>query len=88
LRRELAEELGIVAEVGRLLATTRYHYAGRGWVELTFFEVCSFKGVPTNLVFADIRWEPIENLRNLDFLEADREIIRRLSDRDVELPHC
>ncbi|MGH9519107.1 MAG: NUDIX domain-containing protein, partial [Terriglobales bacterium] len=39
LRRELREELGIVAKPGRLLARVRHTYAETGTLELAFYEV-------------------------------------------------
>jgi mutator protein MutT len=86
LRRELREELGIAATIGPILAATRHHYAGRGPVELTFFDVPRFEGAPMNIVFAEIRWVPIPNLEDLDFLEADREFVRRLSSGELSSP--
>ncbi len=86
LRRELEEELAIDAEVGGIVATSRHHYEGRGWVELSFFAVRRFRGVPTNRVFADMRWIPTTDLMQLDFLEGDREIVRRLAAGELELP--
>lgn len=85
LRRELQEELGIVAEIGRVLAATKHEYSGRGWIELTFFEVGRFEREPVNRVFADIRWVRVADLESLDFLDADREFIRQLSIKRVEL---
>lgn len=75
LRRELAEELGIDAEIGRELWHTEHTYPGRPPVALTFFRVERIHGEPRNLVFADIRWMAVENLHTLDFLEADRELL-------------
>jgi mutator protein MutT len=75
LRRELREELGIVARIGPALATSRHQYAGRDVVEITFFAVRELEGTPTNLVFGDMRWVKPEDLSQLDFLEADREFV-------------
>jgi mutator protein MutT len=78
LRRELREELGIEAEVGAELLQHEHTYPGRPAVALVFFRVDRFAGEPRNLVFAAIRWVPIDALQQLDFLEADRELIARL----------
>jgi hypothetical protein len=67
------------------LATNRHHYAGRGWLELTFFAVGRFDGTPTNLVFADMRWVSVSDLATLDFLDADREFVRRLANGEVAI---
>lgn len=78
LRRELREELGIEAEVGRALWQSEHTYPGRPPVALVFFRVDRFAGEPRNLVFADIRWVDLAGLAALDFLAADRELIARL----------
>lgn len=84
LRRELEEELGIVAAIGAVLATTRHNYEG-GELEITFFEVDHFEGVPTNRIFADMRWVKITELEGVDFLEADLAFVRRLAKGRVTL---
>jgi 8-oxo-dGTP diphosphatase len=85
LRRELEEELGIVAEIGPLLAATRHHYAGRDTVEISFFAVRGYEGSLTNRVFADIRWAMVTELSGLDFLEGDREFVSQLARGDIAL---
>jgi len=79
LRRELREELGIEAEIGSIIWRTRHTYPGREPVALTFFAVPAFRGVLRNRVFAATRWVEITELVQLDFLEADRELIALLS---------
>jgi 8-oxo-dGTP diphosphatase len=78
LRRELREELGIEAEVGREVWQSQHTYPGRPTVALTFFRVDHFAGEPRNLVFAEIRWVALADLAGLDFLAADRELIAEL----------
>lgn len=78
LRRELREELGIEAEVGRELWRSVHTYPGRPPVALAFFRVDRFAGEPRNLVFAAIRWLAVAELARLDFLAADRALIDRL----------
>lgn len=78
LRRELREELGIEAVIGRLLWQSVHTYPGRPPVALAFFRVDRFAGEARNLVFADIRWAAAGELAELDFLAADRELIARL----------
>jgi 8-oxo-dGTP diphosphatase len=78
LRRELREELGIDAEVGRELGRATHTYPGRPPVALVFFRVDRFAGELRNLVFADVRWVPLAGLAALDFLAADRDLIHRL----------
>ena len=78
LQRELREELGIDADVGSELWRTRHTYPGREPVELFFFSITTFHGCLVNHSFANIRWVPVGTLSNLDFLEADRDLVGRL----------
>lgn len=86
LRRELHEELGIEAEIGREVWRSAHTYPGREPLALTFFAVPTFRGALQNRVFADIRWVRIAALAELDFLEADRELVDRLARGEVTLP--
>lgn len=81
LRRELREELGIEAEIAEELARYEWRYVGKPPIELVFYRARLRAGEPQNRVFAEIRWERPERLHALDFLEADRDFIRRLVSR-------
>lgn len=85
LRRELREELGIEAEIGREVWHAEHTYPQRDPVALTFFVVPAFRGALQNRVFADIRWVGVSALGSLDFLAADRELIDRLARGDIAL---
>jgi 8-oxo-dGTP diphosphatase len=85
LRRELREELGIRADVGRELYSNRHDYPERQTVEIHFFLVPVYRGSLVNRGFAEIRWVAVEDLRTLDFLDGDREFIFRLERREVDL---
>jgi len=78
LRRELQEELGIDAEIGAEILRLRHRYPDR-YVEVVFFAVPKFNGIPRNNVFEAIEWVPREKLVEYPFLEADREMVQRLS---------
>jgi 8-oxo-dGTP diphosphatase len=79
LRRELQEELGIQAEIGRNVTTLRHVYPNGGELELQFFVVEKFAGEITNFIFHDVRWEKLDNLPQYEFLEADRLLVRDLA---------
>jgi 8-oxo-dGTP diphosphatase len=79
LRRELEEELGIVAEIGDCLGRTTHQYPGFNPVELHFFEVTGFAGEAVNLAFEQIVWMDPAELPTLDFLEADVPLVNRLA---------
>jgi hypothetical protein len=38
--------------------------------------VQKFAGEPRNLIFQQMRWEPVSNLGAFDFLEGDRDFLR------------
>lgn len=79
LRRELEEELGIVATIGDELARIQHEYPNGGMVELRFFVVREYKGQIENLIFRDMQWAPPRDLPTYDFLEADLTLVRDLA---------
>jgi 8-oxo-dGTP diphosphatase len=80
LRRELDEELGITAMIGRPVARVRHKYRNGGTIDLQFFVVRDFSGSIENRIFNDVRWSPLERLTEFDFLAADLGLIRDLSE--------
>jgi len=83
LRRELAEELGIDAEVGPEVHRTDYRYPNGVTVRLLFFKIVRYSGVPRNLEFERFAWARPDELSGFDFLEADREVVDRLARGEV-----
>ncbi len=79
MRRELEEELGIVAEVGAEVARIVHEYPGSGSVELRFFEIHKYQGEIENRIFREIRWVTRKELLGLDFLEADLGLVNDLA---------
>lgn len=86
LRRELQEELGVVADIGAELYRTRHHYAGVYSVKLAFHHVARFSGDPHNCAFEQIRWAEPAQLPMLDFLEGDAELIGLLKRGEIWVP--
>ena len=80
LARELNEELGIRAVIGRKVAQVRHKYRNGGTIDLQFFVVDQFGGALENRIFNDMRWSPLEELPGFDFLAADLGLIRDLSE--------
>ncbi len=80
LARELNEELGIEAVIGRRVARTRHKYRSGGAVDLQFFVVTEFRGDLQNRIFNDLRWSPLPRLPEYDFLAADLRLVRDLSE--------
>jgi 8-oxo-dGTP diphosphatase len=80
LVRELNEELGISAVIGRRVARIRHKYRNGGTIDLQFFVVREFNGPLENRIFNDMRWVPMGELPEYDFLTADLGLIRDLSE--------
>jgi 8-oxo-dGTP diphosphatase len=80
LTRELNEELGIDAVIGRRVVGLRHRYRNGGTIDLQFFEVNNYTGSIENRIFNDVRWSPLTNLPEYDFLAADLGLIRDLSE--------
>ena len=80
LVRELNEELGITAVIGRRVARIRHKYRNGGAIDLQFFVVNDFSGDLDNRIFNDMRWIRLAELVEYDFLAADLGLIRDLSE--------
>jgi len=79
LHRELEEELGIDAVIGRKVAAIQHTYAGGNGIELHFYRVDLFEGEIQNRIFRDVRWIDRKELTTYDFLEADTGLVKDLS---------
>ncbi len=80
LARELNEELGIDAVIGRRVANVRHKYRNGGAIDLQFFLIESFSGDMEKHIFNEVRWSPLTSLPRYDFLAADLGLIRDLSE--------
>jgi 8-oxo-dGTP diphosphatase len=80
LARELNEELGITAVIGRRVARIRHKYRNGGAIDLQFFVVREFDGALENRIFNDVRWAPLTELPGYDFLAADLGLIQDLAE--------
>jgi 8-oxo-dGTP diphosphatase len=79
LRRELEEELGIIATIGDEAARIRHEYPNGGMVELRFFVVREYQREIENRIFRDMQWVAPGDLPTYDFLEADLTLVRDLA---------
>jgi 8-oxo-dGTP diphosphatase len=79
LRRELEEELGIEALIGDEVARIHHEYPSGGAIELRFYDVRRYRGEIENRIFRDVRWVERSELSQLDFLEADQQLVRDLA---------
>jgi 8-oxo-dGTP diphosphatase len=80
LRRELNEELGIEAVIGKPLTRVRHNYRNGSAVDLRFFIVNEFQGELENRIFNNIQWSELPALPSFDFLAADLGLVRDLAD--------
>ena len=87
LARELREELGIDATIGKELYRTRHRYGeSQSEFVLIFFQADVDDSAPLqNLVFEKFEWADISSLPRYDFLEADKELIDLLASRSIQL---
>jgi 8-oxo-dGTP diphosphatase len=76
LARELDEELGVEATIGRLLHATLHAYPERT-VELRFYS-CGLRGEPMPMLGQQMQWIPRDELDALEFPPADAELIAQL----------
>lgn len=79
LVRELHEELGIHAVVGRELTRYEFAYPRGATILLIFLEVKHYSGELRNGIFEQIRWEDRSNLPSYDFLDGDKDFVQRLA---------
>jgi 8-oxo-dGTP diphosphatase len=79
LKRELSEELNVIADVGEEIFQQRWIYPDRGEFELHFFTVQKFSGEPKNQAFEQILWVSPQDLNKLDLLEGSKAVIRHIT---------
>src|SRR5579859_1149960 len=79
LRRELEEELGILATIGDEVRRIQHEYPNGGMVELRFFVVREYTQEIENRIFRDIQWIAPQDLTGYDFLEADFALVKELA---------
>jgi 8-oxo-dGTP diphosphatase len=80
LARELHEELNVSARIGAELYRTRHRYTEMPEsVEVVFFAAEVDPQKICNCVFERVEWCEPESLGELDFLEADRDLINLLA---------
>ncbi len=86
LARELREELGVTARIGREVFRSKYSYAEmREPIELIFFAAGAAPEEIRNKEFEQLAWRTPESLTQLNFLAADRELIEKLAIRTIRV---
>jgi 8-oxo-dGTP diphosphatase len=87
LQRELREELGVDATIGKELFRTRHRYGdSQSEFQIIFFRADVEASAPLkNLVFEKFEWVELSALPRYDFLDADKELIRLLASSSISL---
>ena len=76
LRRELFEELDIVASVGELVYRVSHTYPEKT-VDLHFYR-CGYEGEPKPMMGQEMRWVSRAELPSLPFPDADADLVAML----------
>jgi 8-oxo-dGTP diphosphatase len=82
LRRELLEELGVAAAVGRQMLVVEHGYPERT-VRL-HFHACQITGEPEARLGQEMAWVSPRDLPRYQFPAADRELIMRLATGEID----
>jgi 8-oxo-dGTP diphosphatase len=87
LARELREELGVEATIGRELFRTRHRYReSQPELELIFFQaILDQSAALQNLVFEGFEWAAPSALPQYNFLQADEEFVALLASHAIPL---
>lgn len=87
LARELQEELGITATIGKELFRTKHRYRdSRTELVLIFFEATVDEAAPLqNLVFEQFEWANPAELSHYNFLQADKEFVSLLASQSISI---
>jgi 8-oxo-dGTP diphosphatase len=82
LRRELKEELAIDVRAAELFRRYEHTYQAGPTVTLHFYRVRNFEGDPKNLVFQQMLWVDVVELKDFDFLDGDRRLIEQIAGQE------
>jgi 8-oxo-dGTP diphosphatase len=87
LARELREELGVEAAIGKELFRTRHRYREfQPELQLIFFQAIIDRSAPLqNLVFEGFEWADPSALPQYNFLQADEEFVALLASGAIPL---
>ncbi len=78
LKRELQEELGINAQIGKLIFAGTHTY-GKNGIILLFYEVKYWKGPITPNHHKDLKWYTPKEIHKLDLPEANKKMLAGLN---------
>ncbi len=78
LRRELAEELGIDAQIGGLITIAKHTTDSGKVIELHTYEILGYTGEIQLRVHDDMHWVPVQDLPSHPQLPADQIVSKTL----------
>jgi 8-oxo-dGTP diphosphatase len=78
LRRELKEELAIEIHSIKRIHTEAAYYEDGGLFNVAYCFVSIFYGEPQNIVFEQIRWVTLDELKKMDMLDGNKPFIDNL----------
>jgi 8-oxo-dGTP diphosphatase len=83
LKRELKEELGVKAEVGRIFSVDSHTYTlndgNLRHIILLTYETKIKSGEPKAIGCSEFKWADAKELESLDFVDADKKILRKIT---------
>lgn len=79
LERELREELSVQLKAIERMELQTADYDDGGRFEVAYCFVSDFAGEPHNNVFQEIRWVALEELKQLDILEGNKQFVKQLT---------
>ena len=82
LERELHEELGIYAKIGRALMNYEYRFKTTIY-DIRFMEIIEYEGEILNNAHSVIKWVKFLNLLEYDFISGDDRFIQFLLESDL-----
>ena len=82
LIRECREELAVTISVGTIFMDVMHEYPDLT-VHLTLFNAIISDGEPQKLEHNDIKWITPSEIPNYEFCPADKEILKRISDKFI-----
>jgi 8-oxo-dGTP diphosphatase len=82
LKRELKEELDIIADIGDLFCSSEYTYTPEFTIRLLAYRATVVSGFFNLNDHEEIRWLKPADLADYEFPEADRPIVERLIKED------
>jgi len=87
LVREIYEELGVAAHIGPEVYRTVFQYREmQNQTEIVFFAVTTVPEEVINFAFESFEWRELPTLGELEFLPADRDLVKQLAAGSLKIP--